>query len=82
MTAQARVAAINTTLQALQSGWPAFLAEIDSRIESQTARLVQQESEQVRGRILALRELRDMPETLSQERDSISAALADEAAAN
>lgn len=82
MIARARLAEISNTLQAIQGAWPYVLAEIDSRIESLTVQLISQESEQVRGRIKALSDLRDMPETLQQERDGISAALADEAAAN
>jgi hypothetical protein len=82
MSARARLAEIGNTLQAIQSGWPYVLAEINSRIESLTVQLVSQESEQVRGRIKALGDLRDMPETLNQEREGISAALAEQAAAN
>ena len=82
MSAQARLAEIGNTLQAIQGGWPFVLLEINSRIEALTVQLVSQESEQVRGRIKALRDLRDMPETLQQERDCLSAALADQAAAN
>jgi len=82
MNAKARLTEIGNTLQGIQSGWPYLLAEINSRIESLTVQLVSQESEQVRGRIKALCDLRDMPETLQQERDGLSAALADEAAAD
>ena len=82
MSAQARLAEIGNTLQAIQSGWPYVLLEINSRIEALTGQLVSQESEQVRGRIKALRDLRDMPETLDQERQALAAALADQAAAN
>lgn len=82
MTTQERLAEIGRTLQALQGGWPFVLAEVNQRIEALTLQLISEESEQVRGRIMALRDLRDMPETLEQERSALSAALADEAAAN
>jgi len=82
MSARARLAEIGNTLQAIQSGWPYVLAEINSRIESLTVQLISQESEQVRGRIKALCDLRDMPETLQQERDGISAGLSEQDPAN
>jgi hypothetical protein len=82
MTPQARLTHIHQTLQGIQTGWPYVLAEINSHIESLTGQLVNQESEQVRGRIKALRDLRDMPEALDQERQALSAALADQAAAD
>lgn len=78
MSARARLAEIGNTLQAIQSGWTFFLAEINSRIESLTVQLISQESEQVRGRIKALCDLRDMPEALQQERDGISAGLSEQ----
>lgn len=82
MNAKARIAEISNTLQAIQGGWPFMLAEINSRIESLTVQLISQESEQVRGRIKALCDLRDMPETLQQERDGISAGLSEQDPAN
>jgi hypothetical protein len=78
MSARARLAEISNTLQGIQTGWPYVLAEINSRIESLTVQLISQESEQVRGRIKALCDLRDMPETLQQERDGISAGLSEQ----
>ena len=55
------------------------MAEIQQRIDALTVQLISQESEQVRGRIKALRDIQDMPETLQQERDGITAGLADQA---
>jgi len=80
--AQQRLDEISNTLQAIQSGWPHVLAEINHRIEALTGQLVSQESEQVRGRIKALRDLRDMPETLQQERQALSAGLSEQDPAN
>jgi hypothetical protein len=82
MTARARISEISNTLQAIQNGWPYFLSEINSRIESLTVQLIGQESEQVRGRIKALRDLRDMPELLDQERSGIQAGLSEQDPAN
>lgn len=79
MNPQARIAQINNTLQALQQGWPFFVAELQQRIDALTMQLISQDSEQVRGRIKQLCDLQDMPELLSQERDGISAGLAEQA---
>jgi len=82
MNAKARIAEINNTLQAIQNGWPFFMAELQQRIDALTVQLISQESEQVRGRIKALRDLQDMPETLQQERDGITTALSEQDAAD
>jgi len=80
--AQQRLDEISNTLQAIHSGWPHVLNEINHRIEALTGQLVSQESEQVRGRIKALLDLKDMPETLSQEREALSAGLSEQDPAN
>jgi hypothetical protein len=77
-----RVEQINQQLEAIRTGWPFFFALLKERAESLTESLVAQDNEQTRGRIKALRELMDLPETLAQERDGISAGLADEAPAD
>jgi hypothetical protein len=82
MNAKARIAEISNTLQAIQVGWAFMLAEINSRIESLTVQLISQESEQVRGRIKALCDLRDMPEELDQELRALSAGLSEQDPAN
>jgi hypothetical protein len=46
-----------------------------------TAQLVNRNDEELRGRIKALQELQNMPETLRQEREGITAGLADNAPA-
>lgn len=79
MNAKERIAQINNTLQALQNGWPFFMAELQERINALTLQLISQDSEQTRGRIKALRDLQDLPETLQQERDGIQAGLAEQA---
>lgn len=82
MTPQDRIAQINQTLQAIQTGWLFLCSEMDSRMASLTVQLINNDNEQVRGRIKALRELKELPETLQQERDGISAALSEQDAAN
>ena len=72
-----RVNQIDRSLTAIQNGWPFLLAEINERIDTLTLSLIAQDNEQTRGRIKALRELKELPETLKQERESISAGLAE-----
>lgn len=82
MTIQERINQISNTLTALQSGWPHLLIEIDERIQALTTQLVSTDNEQTRGRIKALCDIKELPETLKQERDGISAALSEQDAAN
>lgn len=77
VTPDVRVEQINRTLEAIRSGWPFFMAVMRERAESLTQDLIGQDSEQTRGRIKALRELMELPEALVQERDGISAGLAE-----
>ena len=72
-----RINQIDQALVAIQTGWPFLLAEINERIDSLTQSLIAQDNEQTRGRIKALRDLKELPETLKQERESISAGLAE-----
>jgi hypothetical protein len=58
------------------------MSVLNERIEDHTRSLVQQNNDETRGRIKALQELLELPESLTQERDSISAALSDQDAAN
>lgn len=77
MTPQERLDQINQTLEAVRSGWPFFLAVLQERIDAHTVDLIGQDNEQTRGRIKALTELKDLPETLSHERDGIGDGLAE-----
>jgi hypothetical protein len=77
-----RVSQITRLLDAVRSGWPLLVEEIDDRISALTEQLINNDNEQTRGAIKELRRLRDMPESLIHERDGISAALADQAAAD
>lgn len=77
MNAKERLDTINATLQAMQSFWPVFVESIDTRIAELTLQLINNDNEQNRGRIKALLEIKNMPETLQSEREGISAALSD-----
>jgi hypothetical protein len=50
---------------------------MQERRDALTLDLIGQDNEQTRGRIKQLRELMELPETLAQERDGLSAALAE-----
>jgi hypothetical protein len=82
LTHEERLDAINAGLEAIHNGWPFFMSVLNERIEDHTRSLVQQNNDETRGRIKALQELLELPESLTQERDSISAALSDQDAAN
>lgn len=80
MNAEARVAEIQQTLEAIQNGWPFYLAALNRRIAEMTEQLINNDNEQTRGAIKELRRLAEMPASLAQERDLLQTALADEAA--
>jgi hypothetical protein len=82
MNSELRIAQIQQTLEAIQNGWPFFLAVINERMSELTESLISQDNEQARGAIKELRRLAELPETLVQEREGIQAALANEAAAD
>lgn len=70
-----RIAQIDTTLQAITAGWPCLQAEINERIAALTESLISENNEETRGRIKALRDLLELPDTLQQEREGIRAEL-------
>lgn len=82
MNPELRIDQIQKTLEAIQNGWPFFLAVINQRLSDLTEELINQDNEQKRGAIKELRLLAELPESLVQERDGIQAALAREAAAD
>lgn len=69
-----RIEEIDATLQAIRPGWPFLLAEVLARIADETERLITQNNEETRGRIKALRDLMNLPDTLEAERAGILAA--------
>lgn len=77
-----RISQITRTLDAIRSGWPLLADEIDARLAELTEQLINNDNEQTRGQIKALRWVKDLPVSLAQERDGMSAALAEQAAAD
>lgn len=77
-----RINQISAGLDRMAHAWPFVAGEIEARIASRIEDLVNQDNEQTRGQIKALRWVLDLPSALRDERDGMSAALADEAAAN
>jgi hypothetical protein len=82
MNTDPRITEIQKTLEAIQNGWPFFLAVVNQRIADMTEQLINNDNEQTRGAIKEMRRLTELPANLRQEMSSISAALADEAAAD
>lgn len=78
-TPEERLGELTNQIQAIQNGWPFFSSLLQERINELTVRLIGGNDEQVRGRIKALQELKELPVTLQQERDGIKAGLAQEA---
>lgn len=77
-----RVAHIDSRLSAIKGAWPHVVAEIDALLLPLMEKLMNSEDEQTRGRIKALRELKELPVLLLQEREGISAALSEQDAAD
>jgi hypothetical protein len=75
---EARIGQISATLGVLQAAWPLLTREIQARIEQHTRSLVAENNEQTRGRVKALLDLMDLPESLQQERESLTAALSEQ----
>lgn len=78
---QQRVVALTDGLGAIQRGWPFLLAEVEKQIEQLTLELVNANNEETRGRIKALVSIRNLPDTLEQERVGLIAALSEQDAA-
>jgi hypothetical protein len=81
-TSEGRSAEIQRTLEAIQNGWPFFMALLNARISALTEALINNDNEQTRGAIKELRRFRDMPEALKQEREGISADLSEQDSAD
>lgn len=81
MTHDERLQHINQLIQAIQPGWPLLLAELETMIREKTESLIAENNEETRGAIKALRQLIELPQTLHQEREGLTAALSDEDAA-
>ena len=55
--------------------WSRVVKEIDDRLEGLVSSLIGQNNEETRGRIKALRDLKDLPSSLSQELEAKKAEL-------
>jgi hypothetical protein len=82
MTPDERISQISRTLEAIRTGWPLLSEEIDTRLGELTEQLINNDNEQTRGQIKALRWVKELPASLQSTRDGMSAALADQAAAD
>jgi hypothetical protein len=74
---QERIDQISLTLEAIRPGWSYLAAHMNERVRELTDSLIAQDNEQTRGRIKQALELLNLPETLQQEREGISAGLAE-----
>lgn len=73
-----RVSEIDALIPVLKS--PVLVAYLKQKSAEHAEALIASDSEQTRGRIKALRELINLPETLQYERDHIAAELTAKAA--
>lgn len=78
MTPKERIADIDQTLTSIRSGWPRIVAELENILHGLTESLVSEDNEQTRGRIKALREVKEMPEALLSERAGLESALSEQ----
>lgn len=76
--AQARLEEITSLLPAVSS--PALIKHLADEVDRLTAKLIAANDEQTRGAILALSTLINLPVSLQQERDWITAELTAQAA--
>ena len=77
-----RIGEISRCLDAITNGWPLMVLEISRQLTEHTASLIEADNEQTRGRIKALTAVIELPQTLRDERDGISAGLAEQAPAD
>ena len=74
---EARVAAIGRFLEAATALWPVLLTELDSIEASLVEALITQDSPETRGRIKAIRFIKELPVSLQAERDGLTEGLAE-----
>lgn len=73
---------VTSTLDALRGAWQPLQSILQERMQKLVGDLISQESEQTRGAIKEVRQLLELPQTLQDERESITAALSNLDAAN
>lgn len=79
---KARVEYIADFLNQTKTAWPLISKEIDAKVSELTARLINENSEEIRGRIKALIDVKELPKALFDELEGMRAALSDEDAAD
>ena len=72
---QDRQLQIEQFIGSIAPNWQWVTREIDNRLEGLIVSLISTNSEETRGRIKALRDLRDLPTALQQELEAIKADL-------
>lgn len=73
-----RISYITDWLERTKTAWPLVVAEIDAKVSELTAQLINKDDEQTRGRIKALRDMKELPETLLSELEGMRAPLSEE----
>lgn len=82
MDAAGRIKEIQQTLEAIHHGWPFLCAFLDERMSELTEQLINNDNEQTRGQIKALRWVKELPASLQSQRDGMSADLSEQDSAN
>lgn len=77
-----RINQISAGLERMAHAWPFLAGEIENRAKELIESLVNQDNEQTRGQIKALRWVLDLPSDLATERDGMRSALSQEDAAD
>lgn len=72
MDIEARLDYLNTTLTAFDNAWPKLSAEIQSRIDRLTLKLISANDDETRGAIKELQALLRLPDSLRYEREHIT----------
>jgi len=72
-----RILQLERFIGSVSPNWDQVAREIDSHIDGLIMSLIAQNNEETRGKIKALRDLRDLPTVLKQELDAIKAELPD-----
>lgn len=77
-----RIAFIGEASEALRVGWKYLVHELDSKLADLTEQLINNDSERIRGQILAMRWVKDLPAMLQTERVGLSEAITEQAASD
>lgn len=74
---EARVASITRFMEAVPALWPVLLTELDAIERDLTEALVTRDCPETRGRIKAIRAIKELPVALQAERDGLTEGLAE-----